>query len=81
MPPEASHRAFGSPLPPAQPAWSPSAISLPTMDELSAIFDVTTNGQAMLSAAGGLALTVLGLRTLFGGRRKAAASREMFREE
>jgi S1-C subfamily serine protease len=81
MPPEASHHAFGSPLPPAQPAWSPSAISLPTMDELSAIFDVTTNGQAMLSAAGGLALTVLGLRTLFGGRRKAAASREMFREE
>jgi hypothetical protein len=81
MPPEALHPALGSPLPPAQSAWSPSAISLPTTDELSAIFDVTTNGQAMLSAAGGLALTVLGVRTLFGGRRKPATSREMFREE
>jgi hypothetical protein len=39
------------------------------MYELSAIFDVTTNGQAMLSAAGGLALAGLGLRTLFGRRR------------
>lgn len=54
--------------PPAQPAWSPSAMSLPTMSELSAIFDVRTNGQAMLSAAGGLALGGLGLRTLFGRR-------------
>ena len=81
MPPGGLHPALGSPMPPAQPAWSPFAISLPTTDELSAIFDVTTNGQAMLSAAGGLALTVLGVRTLFGGRRKPAASREMFREE
>jgi hypothetical protein len=81
MPPESLHPALGSPLPPAQSTWSPSAISLPTTAELSAIFDVTTNGQAMLSAAGGLALTVLGVRTLFGGRRKPAASREMFREE
>jgi hypothetical protein len=81
MQPESLHPALGSPLPPAQSAWSPSAISLPTTDELSAIFDVTTNGQAMLSAAGGLALTVLGVRTLFGGRRKPAAAREMFRQE
>ncbi len=81
MPPEASHPALGSSQPPAHTAWSPSAISLPTTAELSAIFDVTTNGQAMLSAAGGLALTVLGVRTLFGGRRKPAASRERFREE
>jgi hypothetical protein len=75
MPSDALHPALGSPLPPAQSAWSPSAISLPTMDELSAIFDVTTNGRAMLSAAGGLALTVLGVRTLFGGRRKPVAAR------
>ena len=71
--------------PPAQPSSSPSSspssISLPTADELSAIFDVTTNGQAMLSATGGLALTILGLRTLFGGRRKTTASRETFRED
>ena len=71
--------------PPAQPSSSPSSspssISLPTADELSAILDVTTNGQAMLSATGGLALTILGLRTLFGGRRKTTASRETFRED
>jgi hypothetical protein len=75
MQPECLHPALGSPLQPAQSAWSPSAISLPTTDELAAIFDVTTNGQAMLSAAGGLALTVLGVRTLFGGRRRTVGAR------
>jgi hypothetical protein len=69
MPFDAASVAAGSMQPPAQPAWTPSTISLPTMSELSAIFDVTTNGQAMLSAAGGLALAGLGLRTLFGRRR------------
>jgi hypothetical protein len=29
----------------------------------------------MLSAAGGLALTVLGVRTLFGGRRRTVGAR------
>jgi len=61
--------------PPAQPAWAPSAMSMPTSEELAAIFDVTTNGQAMLSATGGIALAVLGLRTLFGGRRRTTGSR------
>jgi hypothetical protein len=75
MRPESLHPALGSPLPPAHSAWLPSAISLPTTDELAAIFDVTTNGQAMLSAAGGLALTVLGVRTLFGGRRRTVGAR------
>jgi hypothetical protein len=69
------------PPPPAQSAWSPSTMSMPTREELAAVFDVNTNGQAMLSAVGGIALAVLGVRTLFGGRRKAAASREMFRED
>jgi hypothetical protein len=80
MPADAAPFASGSLPPPAQPAWLPEAISLPTRDELAAIFDVTTNGQAMLSAVGGLALAVLGVRTLFGGRRKTAASRETSRE-
>jgi len=48
---------------------------MPTKEELAAIFDVTTNGQAMLSAAGGIALAVLGVRTLFGGRRRTVDSR------
>jgi hypothetical protein len=80
MPPDAAPFASGSLPPPVQPNWLPSTISLPTRDELAAIFDVTTNGQAMLSATGGLALAVLGVRTLFGGRRKRPTSREASRE-
>jgi hypothetical protein len=80
MPPDAAPFASASQPPPAQPNGLPSAISLPTRDELAAIFDVTTNGQAMLSAVGGLALTILGVRTLFGGRRKGPPSRETSRE-
>ena len=75
MPPNVGQFAPGSLQAPAQPAWSPSAISLPTTAELAAIFDVTTNGQAMLSAVGGMALAILGVRTLFGGRRRAEAPR------
>ena len=72
MPPDVGPLSSdGSLQPPVQPAWTPSAVSMPTMAELSAIFDVTTNGQAMLSAAGGLALAGIGVRTLFGRRRAA----------
>jgi hypothetical protein len=42
----------------------------PTVAEL---FDVFTNGPAMLTAAGGFALAILGLRTIFGGRRAKPA--------
>ena len=75
MPPDPAQLANGNLPPPAHPAWAPSGFSLPTTAELAAIFDFTTNGQAMLSAVGGLALAVLGVRTLFGGRRRAAVSR------
>jgi hypothetical protein len=77
MPLDAAQPAPGGLPTPAQVGWAPSAITLPTTAELSAIFDVTTNGQAMLSAAGGMALAVLGLRTLFGGRRRTAGSRDI----
>lgn len=59
-----------------QPTPTPWTVSLPTSAELAAIFDVTTNGRAMLSAAGGAALAILGMRTLFGGRRRAAVPRD-----
>jgi len=62
--------------PPAGPqpvrANSSPAAALPSPAELAALFDVHTNGRTMLSAAGGLALMFLGLRTIFGGRRRAA---------
>ena len=77
MPANAHQPAFGSQPPPKHPAWAAPTISLPTAAELAAIFDVSTNGRAMLSATGGLALVVLGVRTLYGGRRRAARSREL----
>jgi len=75
MPHNAGPWNSGSLPPPAHSSWTPSAIRMPTTAELAAIFDVTTNGQAMLSAVGGMALVILGVRTLFGGRRRAAVSR------
>lgn len=63
--------------PPAGP-WSPPPSSvlehLPTSDQLVRIFDIRTNGHALLSAAGGLALGIFGLKVLFGRRRRTAAS-------
>jgi hypothetical protein len=38
--------------------------------ELMQLLNPLTNGPALLSAAGGLALVVLGLKTVFGGRRR-----------
>jgi hypothetical protein len=79
--------AFAPPLqpPPAfdgQAAGGAPGSGFPTLEQLAPVFDVTTNGQAMLSAAGGLALVVMGFRTLFGGRRRAAAvPQERFRED
>lgn len=73
MPTDAMRGPSHTLAPPAEPAWAPSSISMPTLEELSAIFDVRTNGRAMLSAAGGLALGGLGLRTLFGRRSRPAS--------
>ncbi len=78
MPADANQPGGGVAPPRQQPASAAPAISLPTTAELAAIFDVSTNGRAMLSAAGGLALAVLGVRILFGGRRRAAAARERY---
>jgi hypothetical protein len=76
MPAGVDQTAFRGPSPTEQTAPSAFTFSLPTTAELVAIFNVSTNGWAMLSAAGGLAMAVLGVRTLVGGRRPAAARRE-----
>ena len=64
--------------PPQNGSWSaslPAIVShLPTADQLARIFDIRTNGQAILSAAGGLALGIFGLKTLFGRRRRTTAA-------
>jgi hypothetical protein len=63
------------------PPWSggalPSSLRMPSLEEITAALDPRTNGPALLSAAGGSALVVLGFKTLFGGRRRAAAARPM----
>jgi len=77
-------RSLGTPAPPARLASATDADVVqrsahvaepqppsgraapePSFEEL---LDVRTSGRAMLTAAGGLALVVLGLRTIFGGR-------------
>ncbi|MFM8736057.1 MAG: serine protease [Pirellulales bacterium] len=54
---------------PAQPPVAPSPLS--SLGLPAWLPDPFLHGGTMLSAAGGLALVVLGLRTLFGGRRPA----------
>jgi hypothetical protein len=51
------------PMPQPPPPADPKA-------ELMQLLNPLTNGPALLSAAGGLALVVLGLKTVFGGRRR-----------
>ena len=61
------------PLPPAGPPAVFAAAPAPGGDLWSAvrpILDPFGNGPALLSTAGGLALVFLGLRTMFGGRRR-----------
>lgn len=53
--------------PPPVPA-PPAAVD--TKAELLRLLNPITNGPALLSAAGGLALVLLGLKTIFGGRRR-----------
>jgi len=52
----------------------PSPDHAPREPSLEHLLDVRANGQAMLTAAGGAALMILGLRTIFGGRRITSAS-------
>jgi len=61
------------PLPPGAPPAVFAAAPAPGGDLWSAvrpILDPFGNGPALLSTAGGLALVFLGLRTMFGGRRR-----------
>jgi hypothetical protein len=61
--------------PPWPGALLPSAVRMPSIAEIMAVLDPRTNGTALLSAAGGGALVILGFRTLFGGQRRQASAR------
>ena len=52
------------------PMSQPQPPPLDPQAELLRLLNPLTNGPALLSAAGGLALVVLGLKTVFGGRRR-----------
>lgn len=70
----------GAPVAGAEPLPGgslPSAVRIPSVEEISAALDPRTNGTALLSAAGGGALVILGFRTLFGGRRRPASTRHV----
>jgi hypothetical protein len=62
------------PLPPGVPppvfAAAPPASGSDLWTAIKPILDPFGNGPALLSTAGGLALVFLGLRTMFGGRRR-----------
>lgn len=62
--PDVIQRSTHIAAPQPAPGFQPSE---PTLDE---VLDVRHNGQEMLTAAGGLAMAILGLRTIFGGRRR-----------
>jgi len=62
--------------PPAPGQFDPQVIpgGPPRQPTLGELLDVRTHGHEMLSAAGGAALVILGLRTIFGGRRATSPS-------
>ena len=55
---------------PAAPAFAAGPQAADLWSAVRPILDPWTNGPALLSTAGGLALVFVGLRTMFGGRRR-----------
>jgi hypothetical protein len=58
----------GLPGPFASPTRDAPVLDAPMLASLANVFDVRQNGQALLAAAGGLALALLGLRTIIASR-------------
>lgn len=73
VPPATSASLPPAPLEPPPPAWGDLPEGRPVGRTLDELLDVRTNGRAMVVAAGGAILALVGLRTVFGGR--AAAPR------
>ena len=71
-PPEAWNQPVAAMAAGVQPPFAAPAPGMPP-PTLAELLDVSTNGHAMLSAAGGLAMAVLGIRTIFGGRRRVTS--------
>ena len=60
--------AVGQPQPPVPAAAAPAFPLRPTGDSLEEVFDISTNGRALLAALGGIVLACFGLRAVWRGR-------------
>ena len=69
VPPVTSTAILPATIPPPPPAWGELPEGRPVGRTLDELLDFRTNGQAILVAAGGAALTLFGLKTVLGGRR------------
>lgn len=68
VPPATSAAVAPTPLEPPPPAWGDLPEGRPVGRTLEELLDIRTNGRAMVVAAGGALLALVGLRTVFGGR-------------
>ena len=69
VPPVTSAEGVAMTIDPPPRAWGDLPEGRPVGTTFDELLDVRTNGRAMLVAAGGAALTLLGLKTVLGGRR------------
>lgn len=69
VPPVTSNVPMSTTIPPPPPAWGSLPEGRPVGRTFDELLDVRTNGRAMLVAAGGAVLTLVGLKTVFGGQR------------
>ena len=65
---ETGQVAVGQPQPAAPAAAGPAFPLRPTGDSLEEVFDISTNGRALLAALGGIVLAGFGLRAVWRGR-------------
>ena len=81
VPPVTSTALVPATIPPPPPAWGELPEGRPVGRTLDELLDVRTNGQAILVAAGGAALTLFGLKTVLGGRRGSRRAQRPMRDD
>ena len=77
IPPVTSTAAVPASIAPPPAAWGSLPEGRPVGRTVDELLNVRTNGRALLVAAGGAVLTVLGLKTVLGGRRPRRGRRRL----
>ena len=77
VPPVTSTAALPASIAPPPSAWGSLPEGRPVGQTVDELLDVRTNGRALLVAAGGAVLTLLGLKTVLGGRRARRGRRRL----